>query len=167
MRPSTAQHQDNAREVEDRFLPTHGLEPIFTTTATATADPNSSLEGASRVELSMTFNVNGTDRPQLIQPLTPGRDDIQAPISPPLSVTWSSNNLDFILNPASAIASPIDSNLQSRSESSRTSFLNNSIASSPLLQGVKPEAEIGHEEAFLLRHFSEAPGKWYESAPAL
>ena len=97
------------------------------------------------------------------RPSTPGREDMPPPISPPVSMTSSNNNLNFILNPTSTMSPPIDPNLHSRFEHHETFFSTGSPVSRHALPDVQPDAtvEMEHEIAFLLRHFSETPGKWY------
>ena len=81
----------------------------------------------------------------------------------PLAVTTSpTSNLDFILNPVAATSFRSDPNIGS-SYGERATFVSIRLpqSDSNLLRGkTKAEAETSHDVAFLLRHFSEVPGKW-------
>lgn len=84
------------------------------------------------------------------------------PMSPPVSMTSSNNNLNFILNPSAAVPPPIDPNLQSHFEHREAFFSGGTPVSKHLLPEAQSESDIEmeHEIAFLLRHFSELPGHW-------
>lgn len=81
------------------------------------------------------------------------------PTSPPMSVSSNSNTIHFLLNPAHSISPPVDPSIQSRSSGPLTP---GSTGGTSADQKLEPEAETGHEAAFLLRHFSEAPGLWMD-----
>ncbi|KAI9707378.1 MAG: hypothetical protein M1836_000339 [Candelina mexicana] len=91
----------------------------------------------------------------------PQPDSIPSSVAPSMS---PSNNINFILNPAPAAESPpINPSLLSPFEHPALSY----ARSSPLLRHdswkKSVEASVDdHEIAFLLRHFSEAPGQWLE-----
>lgn len=98
-----------------------------------------------------------------LQPPTPSQGNMPPPTSPPVSMSSSTNNLTFILNPTSSMTPPIDPNLQSPYGPQDSSYSNETMASQALGQELRPEAnvETEHEVAFLLRHFAESPGQWY------
>lgn len=81
------------------------------------------------------------------------------PTSPPISVSSSNTNINFLLNPSNSISPPIDPVIQSRASCSLTPV---STVGGPADQKPEPEPETLHEAAFLLRHFSEAPGLWMD-----
>jgi hypothetical protein len=74
----------------------------------------------------------------------------------------TSNNLNFLLNPASDMTSPIDPSLMSPEINQARSISNEGASAQEKSQGSRadgePEAE--HKVAYLLRHFSETPGQW-------
>ena len=80
----------------------------------------------------------------------------------PLAATSSSNNLNFLLNPASAMDSPIDPSLMSpaANQPPPASLLTASSQDNTPGPRSHGEAESEHKVAFLLRHFSESPGQW-------
>ncbi|KAI9724777.1 MAG: hypothetical protein M1812_000053 [Candelaria pacifica] len=81
--------------------------------------------------------------------------------SPPAS---SSNNINFILNPSpSATSPPIDPTLLSPFEPPASSYASTSPTMRRQTSGTPTEGIVDdHEVAFLLRHFSEAPGQWMD-----
>ncbi|KAI9766473.1 MAG: hypothetical protein M1835_007182 [Candelina submexicana] len=93
----------------------------------------------------------------------PQPDSIPSSVAPSTS---SSNNINFILNPSPAAElSPINPSLLPRFEHPASSYAH----SSPPLRHdswkKSVEASVDdHEIAFLLRHFSEAPGQWLEDS---
>lgn len=84
--------------------------------------------------------------------------------SSPMSVSSNNTNINFLLNPSHPLSPPIDPSIQSASERGRSSFTPRStiLAGSAADHKTEPEVETGHEGAFLLRHFSEAPGLWMD-----
>lgn len=84
------------------------------------------------------------------------------PTSPPISVSSSNNNINFLLNPSHTLSPPIDPSIQSTADRRRSSFTPRSSLGTASDQKPDPEVETGHEAAFLLRHFSEAPGLWMD-----
>ena len=83
------------------------------------------------------------------------------PASPPMSVSSNNNTINFLLNPSHPISPPIDPSLHHSRR--RESFA--ATPSSLRSEGVEkphPEVETEHETAFLLRHYSEAPGLWMD-----
>ena len=162
-RSSSAQHHNGEWDMESQYHHAHGLEAL---SAAATANAYSYLpSGGSMAGHSMPFTEDDL-RPSL-QPPTPGHGSVPPPTSPPVSMNSSTNNLTFILNPTSSMTPPIDPNLQSPYEPQGSTYSNGTMASNALGQDMRPEAnvETEHEVAFLLRHFAEAPGQWYDFAP--
>lgn len=87
------------------------------------------------------------------------RDDHHSTLSG--AAMSSSNNLNFLLNPASAIDSPIDPSL--RSSLVDQASPSNGTSHSPKTKhekGVDGEAESETKVAHLLRQFSKSPGQW-------
>ncbi|KAI9663948.1 MAG: FACT complex subunit [Bathelium mastoideum] len=140
---------------------THGLEAL---SAAASADhytyaaPQASM---ARPELPYSATAEQTSS---MQTTTPPRSG-SGPMSPPMSMTSSQNNLNFILNPSSATSPPIDPSLRSSAEAivdlRRQRPTSSPIANTDVLPP-DPHAETDHEIAFLLRHFSEGPGLWMD-----
>ncbi|KAI9695162.1 MAG: hypothetical protein M1820_008868 [Bogoriella megaspora] len=140
---------------------THGLEAL---SAAASGDhysyaaPQASM---ARSELPYSTGAEGTPS---IRASTPPRSGL-GPMSPPMSMASSQNNLNFILNPSSAASPPIDPSLRSpletmpelrRPRSLSSTLINRELLSQEL------QVESDHEIAFLLRHFSEGPGVWMD-----
>ena len=140
---------------------THGLEALSAAASGdhyAYAAPQISM---GRPELPYS---SATERTPSMQTSTPPRSGL-GPMSPPISLTSSQNNLNFILNPSSAASPPIDPSLRSpfetMSDPRRKRPASSHSANTDLL-APDPHAETDHEIAFLLRHFSEGPGLWMD-----
>ena len=88
------------------------------------------------------------------------RNTMPPPVSPSASISSSNNNINFLLNPS--MSPPVDPNLQSPADRRESPFAATSLASRGPSSDPRPDinVETGHEIAFLLRHFSEAPGQW-------
>ena len=157
---SSAQHHNGEWDMESQFHHAHGLEAL---SAAATANAYSYLPPGSNVTRHSIPFIEDELRRSLQAP-TPGQGSMPPPTSPPASMNSSTNNLTFILNPASSMTPPIDPNLQSPYEHQGSSYSNDTMASQALGQDLRPEAnvETEHEIAFLLRHFAESPGQWYD-----
>lgn len=83
--------------------------------------------------------------------------------SPPISVSSNNTNINFLLNPSnSSISPPIDPSIQSTAERRSSSFTTHRSSLGSAEQKPDVEVETAHEGAFLLRHFSEAPGLWMD-----
>jgi len=141
----------------------HGLEAL---SAAASGDHYSHLRQSVPPHHSMTrraMSCSASEIHHAGRPPTPRGGDMLPPISPPVSMTSSNNNLNFILNPSSTLSPPIDPNLQSSFEHHDSSFSTGTPGSRQMLPDAHSEAsvEMEHEIAFLLRHFSEAPGQWF------
>ena len=87
------------------------------------------------------------------------RENLTTPLTPQTPITSSNRNLDFILNPSSAMSPQIDPNLQPPDVSAGDEYLRRS----PNEWHLQPRVgtEICTKVAFLLRHFSEVTGQWY------
>lgn len=156
---SSAQHHEGDWDGESQFHHAHGLEAL---SAAATANAYSYLpSGSSVARRTLPFMEDELRRS--LQEATSGQSDIPPPASPPVSMS-STNNLTFILNPTSSMTPPIDPNLQSPYGPQRSPYSDETMASQPLGQVLRSEenVEMEHEVAFLLRHFAESPGQWYE-----
>ena len=140
----------------------HGLEAL---SAAATGNHYTHLQQGipprhDVAQPSITYPAS--DFHHACRPSSPERDNMPPPMSPPISMTSSNNNLDFILNPSSTISPTIDRNLQPHFEHREAFFSSRTPVSKQLLPEVQLESgiEMEHEIAFLLRHFSESPGHW-------
>lgn len=80
----------------------------------------------------------------------------------PSAAISSSNNLSFLLNPASVRNSPIDPSLMSPEINLALPAPNGKSTSQNSRQGKPSDGEPESEQrvAYLLRHFSESPGQW-------
>ncbi|OJD24877.1 hypothetical protein ACJ73_03760 [Blastomyces percursus] len=89
-------------------------------------------------------------------------------LSPATSICSPNNNINFLLNPSAPMPSHIDpSSPRSRLGQSESPFAATRPSESrgsgvELRVDGKVEAESDYEIAFLLRHFSEAPGRWMD-----
>lgn len=158
-RASSAQHHDGDWDRESHFHHAHGLEAL---SAAATANAYSYLPSAGSVAReSLPFMED--ELPRSLQEATPGQSNMPPPTSPPVSMS-STNNLTFILNPTSSMTPPIDPNLQSPYGPQGSPYSDETMASQALGQELRPEGNVEseHEVAFLLRHFAESPGQWYD-----
>lgn len=152
---------DTGFQSSDIATSAHGLEAL---SAAATRDqypflppPTPSENNVGRS--SMTYgnaNMGSTS----LSPTQP-RTSMPPPTSPSVSIS-SNNNINFLLNPSS-ISPPIDPNLQSPLGNRETSITTPSSRSIPSEFRIDTKTETEHEVAFLLRHFSEAPGQWLVS----
>lgn len=146
---------------------THGLEAL---SAAATRDaytlqsqPSVAIEPSLRrnsvsfhhTEVPVT-SVNSISTPNHV------RNAIPAPASPSTSVSSSNNNINFLLNPSNSLSPPIDPNLHPTSDNRESPFTPTSLPHAGHLVDLGPNVNVesDHEIAFLLRHFSEAPGQW-------
>ncbi|KAK7538765.1 uncharacterized protein J3D65DRAFT_623048 [Phyllosticta citribraziliensis] len=102
-----------------------------------------------------------------MHPPTPmARQNAESPISPPVSMTSSNHNIDFILNHPAVASPPLDPTLHSPYAASGRESLHGRSASSRLsiISGMfeTSNAETDHEIAYLLRYYSEGPGQWMD-----
>jgi len=93
---------------------------------------------------------------------SPTNNEPHGPSISPSAIVSSSNNLNFLLNPPSAMKSPIDPSLMSPEINQALATPSGNTASQESRQCKRSdgEAESEHKVAFLLRHFSESPGQW-------
>ncbi|CAD6572134.1 MAG: hypothetical protein ASARMPREDX12_004960 [Alectoria sarmentosa] len=141
---------DHQLQDQSAQLHSHGLEAL--SAAALYAPPE-----ANMIAQPMSINRRHFDSP--FEESSPNNEHGPPAIPSPNTVS-SSNNLNFLLNPADSMDSPIDPSLMSTPtilippSSSGTAMEN-----APKLRA-EGEAESEHKVAYLLRHFSESPGKW-------
>lgn len=141
---------DHQLQDQSAQLHSHGLEAL--SAAALYAPPE-----ANMIAQRISMNRPHFDSP--FESSSPNNEHGPPAIPSPNTVS-SSNNLNFLLNPPDAMDSPIDPSLMSTP----------GIAIPPPSDGTavetthKPRAEgdagSEHKVAYLLRHFSESPGKW-------
>ncbi|KAK8228529.1 hypothetical protein BKA81DRAFT_293120 [Phyllosticta paracitricarpa] len=99
------------------------------------------------------------------QDATPATDT-PSPMSPPVSMTSSNHNIDFILNHPAVASPPLDPTLNSPYAASGRESLHGRSASSriSIISGMfeTSNAETDHEIAYLLRYYAEGPGLWMD-----
>ncbi|KLJ10192.1 hypothetical protein EMPG_09894 [Blastomyces silverae] len=89
-------------------------------------------------------------------------------LSPATSICSPNNNIHFLLNPSAPMPSHIDPSSprsplgQSESPFAATGPSESRASDVELRVDGEVEAESDHEIAFLLRHFSEGPGRWMD-----
>ncbi|PGH09327.1 hypothetical protein GX51_00769 [Blastomyces parvus] len=89
-------------------------------------------------------------------------------LSPATSMCSPNNNINFLLNPSAPMPSHVDPRSprsvldESESPSAATGPSESRGSDLELRVDSEVEAEFDHETAFLLRHFSEAPGRWMD-----
>ena len=141
--------------------PTHGLEAL---SAAASGDHYSyAAPQASMARPDLPYS-SAAEQTSSMQTSASPRAGL-GPMSPPMSMTSSQNNLNFILNPSSTASPPIDPSLRSPFETMENLRRQTSGSSQTLSADVPapdPPVEADHEIAFLLRHFSEGPGLWMD-----
>lgn len=133
-------------------LNNHGLEALSAAAlfSPPEASMNPSIVSMQAREFEIGYNA-----------VTPNREHAGPPISPPTTLS-STNTLNYILNPDSAVDSPIDPSLMSPPEQQLPPSTKAASASRKSKRVVLPSGEVEseHKGAFLLRHFSESPGQW-------
>ena len=72
----------------------------------------------------------------------------------------SPNNLNFLLNPPDAMDSPIDPSLMSTLAGPVPPHSSETATENAEKPRAESEARSEHKVAYLLRHFSDSPGKW-------
>ncbi|PGH17877.1 hypothetical protein AJ79_00776 [Helicocarpus griseus UAMH5409] len=148
---------------------THGLEAL---SAAATRETYP-LQQTQSVPLHPAMNRNNIAFSQSELPTSlasmPSSNHIRSTMpvstSPPTSISSPNNNINFLLNPPASLSPPIDPDLQSPPEQNNSPFATTAPSASRGLSSdsrVDIEAESDHEIAFLLRHYSEAPGLWMD-----
>ena len=152
--PYTQQHEHSwhiGHQLQDQSgqLQSHGLEAL--SAAALYAPPE-----ANMISQPISMNRRHLDSP--FESASPSNE--HAAIPSPNTVS-SGNNLNFLLNhPPDAMDSPIDPSLMSS-----PSLLVPPSSSVPATESVQKQYAEGEPEseqkvAYLLRHFSESPGKW-------
>lgn len=152
--PYAQQHQsqwnpDQQYDMRPELHP-YGLEAL---SAAALHPPE-----ANMLRRRMSQHSNQFDHQ--IDPSPPVDRDDRHSTSPRAEMS-SSNNLNFLLNPASANDTPIDPSLRSPAVD-HTSLSVETLQSPKIVHGklADGEAESEQKVAHLLRHFSESPGQW-------
>jgi len=153
---SYAQQHQAQWNVDQQFdtrpeLHSHGLEAL---SAAALYSPPQANTKSQR----MSNESSQFDHP--FDPSPPVQHDDHHSTLPGAAMS-SSNNLNFLLNPASAIDSPIDPSLMSSGLDQASP--SNGTSHSPKTKHEKRadgEAESEQKVAHLLRHFSKSPGQW-------
>lgn len=144
-------------EVAINFHRSGGLED---SSADATANSNESVIGQ---KIAPPNNTNIDQRDDTARGLVSTMNDIE--ITETLSgsgpLPASSDYLNFILNPSAANFPPQTPESPGGVQSGCASEMDHYV-SSPTLPLSEPRLETNPEVAFLLRHFSEGPGKWYD-----
>ena len=131
-------------------LHSHGLEAL--SAAALYAPP----------EANMIPQSISTDRRHFGSPFesaSPNNEHGPPAIPSPNAVS-SGNNLNFLLNPQDAMDSPIDPSLMSTPAIPVPPSSSGTATENAQKPHVIDEAESEHKVAYLLRHFSESPGKW-------
>lgn len=127
------------------------------------------MESLSAVASQDRFPYSPHSLPDSMSYPSPVRSRASAmppPTSPPLSLSSHNNtNINFLLNPANSLSPPVDPIAHPAGQRST------SLPSRPAIIAAQRSVEVrmdGHAEtefeiAFLMRHYSEGPGLWYES----
>ena len=142
-------NMDHQLQDQSTSLHSHGLEAL--SAAALYAPPE-----ANMIPQSISINRRHFDSP--FESASPNNEHDHTPLPSPNTVS-SGNNLNLLLNPPDSI-SPIDPNLMSTPTipiSPQSSEIVVENAQKPRADG---EAESEQKVAYLLRHFSESPGKW-------
>ncbi|KAF2142042.1 uncharacterized protein K452DRAFT_227477 [Aplosporella prunicola CBS 121167] len=163
-RPDAALHwaPHDAYPPHDNQPPAHGLHAL---SAVATGDHFGYLQHAAR---SDSTPASSTHVPPMHPPTPRPRPPIasvDSPISPPVSMTSSNHNIDFILNHPAAASPPVDPHLNSPYGPSRDAVSGVRPPSSRLSttsSQAEGSVESDHEITYLLRYYSEGPGQWMD-----
>ncbi|CAF9907030.1 MAG: hypothetical protein ALECFALPRED_003046 [Alectoria fallacina] len=141
---------DHQLQDQSAQLHSHGLEAL--SAAALYAPPE-----ANMIAQPMSMNRRHFDSP--FEESSPNNEHGPPTIPSPNTVS-SSNNLNFLLNPADAMDSPIDPSLMSTPTILIPPSSNGTAMENAQKLRTEGEAESEHKVAYLLRHFSESPGKW-------
>ncbi|EEH34664.2 hypothetical protein PAAG_05713 [Paracoccidioides lutzii Pb01] len=176
--PLTWDANDNYRHQSSLDAQTQGLEALSEAVTGGPYHhlrPNSSPPvhpSTSRNDIvSNLANNTASSQTELPAPLAltvsvnPTRPSMPAPTFSSASTSSPNNNINFILNPSTSMFSPIDPNLQSSPPHSKMALsASTPSGSKELISGLGAEVGVDVESdrkiAFLLHHFSEAPGQW-------
>ena len=131
-------------------LHSHGLEAL--SAAALYAPPE-----ANMIPQTISTNRHHFDGP--FEPVSP-KYEHGSPAIPSPNTLSSGNNLNFLLNPQDAMDSPIDPSLMSTPAIPVPPSSSGTATENAQKFHAEGEAESEHKVAYLLRHFSESPGKW-------
>ena len=154
--PYAQQHEHSwhiGQQLQDQSgqLHSHGLEAL--SVAALYAPPE-----ANMISQTMSMNRRHLDSP--FESASSNNEHVPSAIPSPNTVS-SGNNLNFLLNhPSDAIDSPIDPSLMSSPSLAVPPSSSVTAMDSVQKQYAEGEAESEQKVAYLLRHFSESPGKW-------
>ena len=127
------------------------------------------MEGLSAVASQDRFPYSPHSLPDSMSYPSPVRSRASAmppPTSPPLSLSSHNNtNINFLLNPANSLSPPVDPIAHPASQRSASLPSRPAIIAAQRSVEVRMDdhAETEFEIAFLMRHYYEGPGLWYES----
>ena len=141
---------DHQLQNQSGQLHSHGLEAL--SAAALYAPPE-----ANMISQPISTNRRHLDSP--FESVSPNDEHVPPAIPSPNTVS-SSNNLNFLLNPPDAMDSPIDPSLMSTPSIPVPPSSSGTVTESAQRPYVEGEAEPEHKVAYLLRQFSESPGKW-------
>lgn len=93
------------------------------------------------------------------------RSTLPPQASPPVSISSSSsihntNTINFLLNPSHSISPPVDPGIQSPGRRSSSLTARRNVSRTPKESRSNVQAETDFEVTFLLRHYTEWPGRW-------
>ena len=157
--PYAQQHEHSwhiGHQLQDQpgQLHSHGLEALEALSAAALYAPPE----ANMITQPMSMNRRHLDSP--FESASPNTEHVPSAIPSPNTVP-SGNNLNFLLNhPPDAMDSPIDPSLMSSPSLPIPPSSSVTATDSVQKQYAEGEAESEQKVAYLLRHFSESPGKW-------
>ena len=131
---------------------TSGLETL-STIATHDRFPCSPLDHTS-VSDSISYPSPNRSRSSVMPP----------PTSPSMSLSVSSNNtnINFLLNPSHSMSPPITANIHTSDHRSASLPSRPAVPRGLLEHRAESLSETDFEVAFLLRHYAEGPGLWYD-----
>ena len=132
-------------------LHSHGLEAL--SAAALYAPPE-----ANMIPQPISMDRRHFDSP--FESSSPNNEHGTTTIPSPNTLSSSSNNLNFLLNPPDAMDSPIDPSLMSTHAGPVPPPSSGTATENAEKPQVESEAESEHKVAYLLRHFSDSPGKW-------
>ncbi|KAF2086203.1 hypothetical protein K490DRAFT_74733 [Saccharata proteae CBS 121410] len=163
---ATVEWNQDAYRQPDATSAAHGLHAL---SAAAAGDHFSFLarDSAQTATPGSDNTLLPSVTPAMQVPTPLARRSIDPPMSPPVSMTSSNHNIDFILNHPAAASPTLDPTLQSPFASgSRERFHTRPTSSHTSVTATSNpfeiNAETDHEIAYLLRYFSEGPGQWMD-----
>ena len=159
---STQSHSPYAQQQHDQWnmdhqlqdqsaqLHSHGLEAL--SAAALYAPPEANM-------IAQPMSLNRSQFHTTFESASPNNEH-GPPAMPSPNTLSSSNNLNFLLNPSDAMDSPIDPSLMSTQAIPIPQSPSGPATANAQRPRAEGEAESEHKVAYLLRHFSESPGKW-------